>query len=219
VPAGTQLALRRIYELDKDILAGFECGHDELNVFLTESAHNYSEHGLTETIVAFAGSDDVPAAYFSLSADGLPLRTSEQFELGLPFECSINYFPAVKITKFAVRGDMQSAGLGAELIKIIEGLAFNNSVAVRLLTVDAINNPRAISFYQRHGFKTSLQHEIRQQQHAGRGRQGRSKPEQQPHSILMYRDLYSPADNVPPASLWPRAAGATSQVLRSEGST
>lgn len=215
MPAGAQLALRRIYELDKDILAGFECGHGDLDVFLTESAHDYSDHGLTETIVAFAGSDGAPAAFFSLSADGLPLRNSELLELGLPFECPITYFPAVKITKLAVRGDMQSAGLGAELLKIIEGLAFNNSVAVRLLTVDAINDPRAIAFYQRHGFKPSLQHEIRQQR-ADRNRPNRRVAEQLPQSVLMYRDLYSPEDEVPPASLWPRAVPAN-QVLPDEG--
>ncbi|MFM0736780.1 GNAT family N-acetyltransferase [Paraburkholderia xenovorans] len=215
MPAGAQLALRRIYELDKDILAGFECGHGDLDVFLAQSAHDYSDHGLTETIVAFVGSDGAPAAFFSLSADGLPLRSSELLELGLPFECPITYFPAVKITKLAVREDMQSAGLGAELLKIIEGLAFNNSVAVRLLTVDAINDPRAIAFYQRHGFKPSLQNEIRQQR-ADRNRPNRRVAEQTPQSVLMYRDLYSPEDEVPPASLWPRAAAAN-QVLPNEG--
>lgn len=213
--ASDNLALRRIYELEKDVLVGFGCGHGDLDVFLTDSAHDYSEHGLTETIVAFAGSDAAPAAYFSLSADGLPLRSSELLELGLPFDCPISYFPAVKITKLAVRSDMQSAGLGAELLKIIEGLAFSHSVAVRLLTVDAVNDPRAIAFYQRHGFKPSLQHEIRQQR-ADRNRPQRRANEQPPQSVLMYRDLYSPEDEVSPASLWPRAAVAN-QVLPDQG--
>lgn len=213
--AAANLALRRIYELDKDILAGFECGRGDLDVFLTDSAHDYSEHGLTETIVAFAGSDGMPAAFFSLSADGLPLRSSELLELGLPFECSITYFPAVKITKLAVRGDMQSSGLGAEILRIIEGLAFNNSVAVRLLTVDAINEPRAIAFYQKNGFRPSLQHEIRQQR-VDRNKPKRRAPDEPPQTVLMYRDLYSPEDEVPPASLWPRAVAAN-QILPDQG--
>jgi ribosomal protein S18 acetylase RimI-like enzyme len=215
VSAGDNLALRRIDELEKDTLADFACGHEDLDVFLTDSAHDYSEHGLTQTIVAFVGSDPSPAAFFSLSADGLPLQNSEKFELGLPFECSINYFPAVKITKLAVRGDMQSSGVGAELIKIIEGLAYNNSVAVRLLTVDAVNEPRAISFYQRHGFKTSMQHELRQER-VKRNKPNRPEAVEQPQSVLMYRDLYSPDEPDPPASQWPRTAPAN-QILPNEG--
>ncbi|KGW36399.1 acetyltransferase family protein [Burkholderia pseudomallei MSHR2451] len=157
------IALRKISDLEAEQLVEFRCGSDDLDGFLANSAHSYSIHGLTQTVVAFAGSDPNPAAFFSLSADGLPLSASEQFELGLPFECQISYFPAVKITKLAVRQEMQSNGLGSDLIKIIEGMAFLENVAVRLLTVDAINTPKAIAFYQRNGFRTSSRHDLRQQ--------------------------------------------------------
>ena len=198
-----EIALRKIYEIEPGLLDGFTCGREELDEFLTAQALDYSDHGLTETIVAFAGSESRPAAFFSLSADGLKLEQSEQFLLGLPFDCPILYFPAVKITKLAVRDDIQSNGLGTSLIKLIEGLAYNGSVAVRLLTVDAVNNPRAISFYERHGFKTSMRHEIRQ--HRVRAeRRGRAPEPVQLGTVLMYRDLYSPEENVPPSSLWPR---------------
>ncbi|CAE6880503.1 GNAT family N-acetyltransferase [Paraburkholderia domus] len=209
-----EIALRKIYEVDRDALAGFTCGRDELDQFLTQEAHDYSDHGLTETVVAFTGSDASPAAFFSLSADGLKLEQSEQFELGLPFDCPILYLPAVKITKLAVRGDVQSSGLGATLIKIIEGLAFNGSVAVRLLTVDAVNNPRAIDFYQRHGFKTSMRHDIRQKRVKKNQRGEQVPPASEPETVLMYRDLYAPEEATPPASLWPRVPA--DQILRDE---
>jgi len=211
VPFDSPIALRRIYELDKALLAGFSCGHDDLDSFLTDDAHDYSEYGLTETIVAYAGSDVAPAAFFSLSADGLPLQSSEKLDLGIPFDPNISYFPAVKITKLAVRGDMQSSGLGSEIIKIIESLAFNYSVSVRLLTVDAINEPRAIKFYQRHGFRSSIQHELRQLRNRP-GNRNRAAPQ----SVLMYRDLYAPDDVNPPAALWARAA-PPDQLLPNEG--
>jgi GNAT superfamily N-acetyltransferase len=208
------IALRKIYEVEQGALEGFTCGREELDQFLTQEAHNYSEHGLTETVVAFAGSDTNPAAYFSLSADGLKLESSEQFELGLPFDCPILYLPAVKITKLAVRQDVQSNGLGATLIKVIEGLAFNGSVAVRLLTVDAVNNPKAIAFYQQHGFKTSMRHEIRQKKVKKNKRGEQAPPADEPETVLMYRDLYAPEEKTPPASLWPKVQ--PDQILPNE---
>ena len=205
MPALSELALRRIHEIAREDLAAFECGEEDLDTFLTDSAHDYSDHGLTETVVAYAPADAAPAGFFSLSADGLPLNLSETFELGLPFECSIKYFPAIKITKLAVRSDMQSTGLGSELIKAIEAIAFNSGISVRLLTVDAVNNPAAIRFYQRNGFKTTARQEIRQAMVSQRRPQRRGGAPEQPRSVLMYRDLYSPEEEAGPAQALPTA--------------
>jgi ribosomal protein S18 acetylase RimI-like enzyme len=205
VPTLAQLALRNICDLTSAQLAGFVCGNQGLDSFLTESARDYSMHGLTETVVAYAQDDVIPVGFFSLSADGLPLNLSEAFELGLPFECSIKYFPAIKITKLAVRSDLQSAGIGRELTRAIEAIAYGNSVSVRLLTVDADNNPRTIQFYERNGFKAAAHNKVRQST-VSKKRPQRGAQDDAPRTVLMYRDLYSPEGDTPLALPTPDVA-------------
>ncbi|MDO9610373.1 MAG: hypothetical protein Q7J33_00775 [Serpentinimonas sp.] len=48
----------------------------------------------------------------SLSADSVRLTDSETFELGIPFNAPISYYPAVKLTKLATTSGLQSQGLG-----------------------------------------------------------------------------------------------------------
>lgn len=162
--------------INEDVLKSFDCRDQELNDFLVENAAQYESHGVTATTVCFLYEDKVPAAYFSLSADALKLTGVELTELGLPFEASIPFFPALKITKLAVRHDLQSNGLGSEIIKLIEGIAYAADFSVRLLTVNAVNNSRAISFYERVGFVESSNH---------------SNRKKRPKTILMYKDIYA----------------------------
>lgn len=186
--AEIQLGLQRIHDLGKDALEQFACTREELKAFLVEEALEYARYGLTETAVAFVNDDPIPAGYFSLSADGLKLQTSEKFELGLPFECPIEYFPAVKITKLAVRTDLQRKGLGRAFLDLIEGIAFESGFSVRLLTVDAVNEPHVIAFYQSLGFQNAMRNGIRQAQ---RQRQGRGGANDRPETVLMYKDIYN----------------------------
>ncbi|MBR8174876.1 GNAT family N-acetyltransferase [Burkholderia ambifaria] len=204
------LALRRIGELTRAQLEGFACGSDSLNAFLLESAHDYAAHGLTQTAVAFMDEDPAPVGFFSLSADVIRLSVSEGGDLGLPFDCPIRYFPAVKITKLAVRSDKQGAGIGNELVNMISGLAFQGNVAVRLLTVDSVNDPATIRFYERCGFRSSLEDEIRQER-ARQVRRPRKQGQEQAgeddiRTVLLYRDLYDPLDDEAPAVIWAKAA-------------
>jgi len=207
------LVLRRICDIERALLADFACGSESLEEFLRDSAHDYSEHGITETAVAFAEPDPAPVGFFSLSADVLRLSEAEGFELGLPFECPIHSFPAVKITKLAVRADMQGTGIGGQLVRLIEGLAFHGSVAVRLLTVDAVNNQPALRFYERCGFRSSTYQALQQQPVRPGGRQHRAAPanNEPARTILMYRDLFDPMDEAAPAAV--RGANPPDQLL------
>lgn len=66
--------------------------------------------------------------------------------------------------------------IGRCLIEIIEGIVFGSSTPARFLVVDAINNPRAIKFYENMGFIDSIA----------------QKPQTpNPETICMFRDLYS----------------------------
>ena len=73
---------------------------------------------------------------------------------------------------------MQSTGVGEYLIDLICGIASSAPFAVRLLTVDAVNHDRVLSFYERVGFLESLSE--KKEREAQKVRE----------TILMFKDLY-----------------------------
>lgn len=179
-----EFTLDRVTDVEREVLEHFSCGDAELDQFLQEFAQEYDKHGLTATTVAFRDGDDVPVAYFSLSADSLQLQGVELTELGLPFEAPLLFYPAIKITKLATREDLQSEGIGAELIKLIAGIVFASPFSVRLLTVNAVNRERTLAFYERAGFVASHKN--------GEVRKKRNRVQDQDrNTILMYKDIYA----------------------------
>lgn len=121
---------------------------------------------------------NAPVAYFSLTADSVHLSGGERTDLGLPFDAPISFYPAVKLTKLAVAQDVQSRGLGEQLVDLICGIASDTPFAVRLLTVDAVNQDRVLQFYQRVGFMESLSDAKQRQAQKSR------------ETVLMFKDLY-----------------------------
>ncbi|MDG9928387.1 MULTISPECIES: GNAT family N-acetyltransferase [unclassified Pseudomonas] len=176
-----EFSLAKVGEVDKALLKRFTCADPELDSFLVDDAALYDEYGLTATTVVFRNGDEVPIAFFSLSADCISLNGVELTELGLPFDAPIKFFPAVKITKLAVRDGEQSKGIGEELIKFIQGMVYTDHVSVRLLTVNAVNRPRTLAFYERIGF---IQSNINSTKKPGKKEEDRS-------TILYFKDLYS----------------------------
>jgi len=174
------ISLARVGEVVRDVLRSFSCADPDLDEFLHDQAVDYDEHGLTATTIVFQDQDPVPIAFFSLSADSLLLEGVELTELGLPFDAPILFYPAIKITKLAVRAGMQSRGIGEVLIKFIQGMVFDSQFSVRLLTVNAVNRERTLAFYERVGFHTS---HINEQKKQDRRRER--------DTILMYKDIYA----------------------------
>jgi GNAT superfamily N-acetyltransferase len=121
-----ELAFRQISEEHLPALPAFACGRESLEEFLVEDSYNFHKYGLTNTTLVFVQGDVAVAGYFSLSSDAVKLATFEEGELGLPFSTEIKYFPAVKITRFAVHTQYQRAGMGMQLIDAIEGLVYSD---------------------------------------------------------------------------------------------
>lgn len=86
--------------------------------------------------------------------------------------------PAVKLTKLAISADLQSQGLGEAIVELICGLVTEAPFAVRVLTVDAVNQPKVIAFYERVGFVESL------------ADRREKKDQRTPATVLMVMDLY-----------------------------
>jgi hypothetical protein len=100
------LALRSISQEPPPDVAGFTCGRVSLDDFLHTEALDFHKAGLTLTTLAYLP-DAGLAGYFSLSSDAVKLTMTETGDLGLNFKPEISFFPAVKITRFAVVKDLQ----------------------------------------------------------------------------------------------------------------
>lgn len=172
------LTLRHIRDVEDEALSRFSCARPQLDEFLHTDARDYDAHGLTSTVIVFAEGYDSPVAYFSLTADSVHLSGGERTDLGLPFDVPISYYPAVKITKLAVVTELQRSGLGEALIDLICGIVSTAPFAVRLLTVDAVNQAAVLRFYARTGFIESLSEKKERQSQKARD------------TILMFKDLY-----------------------------
>jgi ribosomal protein S18 acetylase RimI-like enzyme len=168
---------RNIQDAPDGILAGFSCGRDQLDEFLHEDAKNYADHGLTKTVIVFLEGFNGVAAYFSLSSDAVVLNESEKFALGVTLP--VRSFPAVKITKLAIASALKRQKIGSELINFICGLVHHDQIATRLLTVDAVNTPEVLGFYEDTGFLHCLQ-------------EAKARQCQLRETILMFKDLFEP---------------------------
>lgn len=156
-------------------LVGFSCGSASLDGFLRDFACEYHENRFAFTSVVFHEDAAGPVGYFTLANDAIPLNDSEVFELGYSAEVRLASFPAVRICRLAVREDLQGAGAGAAILRIVFGAVLGGVEisAARLVTVDAINDERVTRFYARNGFERSLWAE----KQAGHNRRKNIRPE------------------------------------------
>jgi len=74
--------------------------------------------------------------------------------------------------------ELQRSGVGEALVDLICGIVSSAAFAVRLLTVDAVNQEAVLNFYQRTGFMESLAEKKERQSQKVRD------------TILMFKDLY-----------------------------
>lgn len=159
-----------VVRVEPSILQAFSCGKPGLDRFLLDSV-NLHEDKLGFTTVAFHM--DVPGkavGYFTLSNDGLPLKTSEIEELGLKEAYPLTSFPAVKIGRLAISRDLQRQGVGRQLMGLIHGeIVDSRSLsAARLVVVDAENDASVIAFYKALGYRESLWAENRSKNNASK---------------------------------------------------
>ncbi|HAV5533907.1 TPA: N-acetyltransferase [Acinetobacter baumannii] len=173
----SEVELRNLDSVEKHLYQDFCCEREELNTFLIEDAFDYHNYGLTRTTLVFH--NDVLIGYFSLSADKIVLTQTEIDELSLNGEFKVTYFPAVKITKLAIQKAFAGKGYGRLILELIEGLVYGQHMAIRFLTLDAVNEEKVLKFYEQNGFNESL-HEARQQ-----------RQKQNRQTILMHKDIFS----------------------------
>ncbi|MDD5274635.1 MAG: hypothetical protein PHR16_00970, partial [Methylovulum sp.] len=140
--------------------AVFDCGDDDLNEFFFRDSRLANSELVA---VTYAWIDDGKTlAYFSVSNDavkrelltGLAFkRITRRVDSGKRYSA----LPAVKIGRLSVDATVQTSGLGTDILDFIKYWFTNgNKTGCCFVVVDAYNNPRAVSFYQKNSFQFLL---------------------------------------------------------------
>jgi hypothetical protein len=146
-------------------IGDFDCGNDDLNDFIRNDACDYLRQLLAVTYLAM---DSVHvAAFFSVLNDTLgfdpknmepSIRTARnRLVRKIPNAKRLKTFPAVKLGRLGVSVNIQSKGLGREILDWIKmSFVSNNKTGCRFLIVDAYNNSRTLEFYKQNEFEFLL---------------------------------------------------------------
>jgi GNAT superfamily N-acetyltransferase len=132
-------------------VAGFDCGQEELNRFLTRFALLNQLAGAAQTYLALSG--EAVVGYYSLAVgevayDDAPSRLKK----GL----ARHPVPIMLLARLAISTKVQGQGLGAGLLKdaMLRTIQAADIAGIRALVVHA-KNENARRFYQHFGFVSS----------------------------------------------------------------
>jgi ribosomal protein S18 acetylase RimI-like enzyme len=177
------IPINEVAETELYRLKQFSCGNHSLDSFLHAQAQELHADHLNHTNLLFHEEFGGLVGYITLSNDSIPLKVSEVGDLGLAYQTDLHSFPAVKIGRLAVHADLQRTGVGTRLLDLAIGeiVGAQTVTAARLMITDAVNDPKVIRFYERHGFLESFW-ATDQARNNGRGRDRAT--------IKMIRDIY-----------------------------
>lgn len=133
---------------NKSVLKSFDCGNNNLNVFLRNFAWPNDRNGIGKTYVLIDKKSI--CGFFTLSSAQIK-RSSliDESNIDLP-----RYpIPAIRLARLAVDKKYQKKGLGAQLLKeaLIKIVNASNVVGIYLIVVEPKIN--AVGFYEKYGFK------------------------------------------------------------------
>ncbi len=135
----------------------FDCGDTDLNDFFLNDSKDYLLQLLAVTYVF--ENDTNTVAFFSVLNDRISSVDSEKsifskLRKSLPYRKRLKSYPAVKVGRFGVQFSHQHQKIGTEIMDFIKAFfTQRNKTGCRFITVDAYNNPQAISFYKKNGFQ------------------------------------------------------------------
>jgi len=143
----------------------FDCGNTRLNNFLFKDAKTHLQY--LSIVTYLLENKDKTIAYYSLQNGLLKINphydqefdkelsdiiADKDYSYLLEMKESAEY-PAVKIGRFAIDLEFQRSGYGTQILHlIIMSFLTNNKTGCQFITVDALNNPETIRFYEKNGF-------------------------------------------------------------------
>jgi GNAT superfamily N-acetyltransferase len=127
----------------------FDCGKEELNIWLSKWALHAEKNRTARTFVWTAEGEDNVVAYYSL-AGHLMQKDEIPSKLGRGGPSKI---PSIILARLALDEALQDRGLGKYMLADALGAAVESSrtVAARLVVVDAFDEDAA-RFYEKFGF-------------------------------------------------------------------
>jgi GNAT superfamily N-acetyltransferase len=169
----------------------FSCGEKDLDDFFSGDADNYGRQLLGKSYCFRLESDrSVIVCAFTLSnssieARNLPNNRRKKLTEHIPYEKSLNSYPATLIGRLGVSSQYSGKGVGTELMEFIKQwlLEPGNKTGCRYLTVDAYNNEVTGRFYEANGFKYIFSSERQEKEYIG------LPDERELKTRLMYFDL------------------------------
>jgi GNAT superfamily N-acetyltransferase len=147
----------RLNRLSDDLpLKPFDCGRDDVNAYLMESAKSYDKQFLSVTYVLESAVQTV--AFIALTNDRITIestpitgRWKKYFYEYLPIGKRYISYPAVKIVQLGVNKIFQRQEVGTALIDYMKKWLINNRyTGCRFLTVEGIKE--SLPFYEKNGF-------------------------------------------------------------------
>ena len=138
----------------------FSCGYDDLDEYFLKDSPLWADqmYGKTYCFVLKEDPHTIVCA-FSLSnetmrVDLLPNSQKKRFLKEIPKDKRMRRYPAVLIGRLGVDLQFSNKGIGTELMQILKFwfVEPDNKAAVRYLAVDALNNPKTLSYYEKNGF-------------------------------------------------------------------
>ncbi|MER7130323.1 GNAT family N-acetyltransferase [Streptosporangium saharense] len=127
----------------------FDCGKEELNVWLSKWAMQAESNRTARTFVWTPQEEDNVVAYYSL-AGHLVQRSETPTKVG---RGGPNQIPSIILGRLALDRSLHGRGLGKHLLvnALSAAVRSSHSVAARLVVVDAIDEEAAL-FYEKYGF-------------------------------------------------------------------
>jgi len=149
---------------DEYVIKPFDCGVSDLNDFLFNDAKIHLRY--LSSITYLIENKNKTIAYYSLLNDLLNIDpyTDKEFEQEISETIkdkdysfllemkAVSMFPAAKIGRFAVDVEFQRRGYGMEILNSIVVGFLTNKTGCQFITVDALNNPDTLNFYEKNGF-------------------------------------------------------------------
>lgn len=191
--------------LTSDILAecnSFSCGDDDMDEFFRQDVLDYTRYKMGKSY-CFRVKDDMKTivACFTVSNDSIRIYDLPNSRRNAMWgitnrEKMLTRYPGVLVGRLAVASRYAGKGIGSEVLDFIKMwfLDETNKTGCRFAIVDAKNEPKILSFYERNGFKPLFPREIDEDFYTKppRDEQERAERQHNPRKLrtrLMFSDL------------------------------
>lgn len=149
---------------DKEYIKSFSCGCEELDKFFHEEIYICAKYHYVSAYCAKRTNNHHIIAIFTLANDSVVIDNIDRDDFLSESSCNISEeyistferqtsFPAINIGHLGVRKDLQSRGIGEQIIDFVVFTFANFKISgCQFITVDSLNNARTNGFYMRNHF-------------------------------------------------------------------